>query len=194
MMISLSKDAFGWLSMAMALLGYIPYAWMIFKQRIRPHVFSWLIWAVLVTIIFATQFATGAGPGAWATGITAFFCILFVVMSFKHGKEDITGSDWPTLVLALMAIPFWIITKKPLFSVIWLTAIDALARYPTIRKLWSKPFEESAFSFGINGIKFMLSLLALEHFTLTTALYPVSCSIFNVMIVTIILWRRRRIN
>jgi hypothetical protein len=72
-----------------------------------------------------------------------------------------------------------------------LTVTDLLAFYPTFRKSYHKPHEEGAFPFFMNALKFMLSLLALENFTLTTALFPGMVTIVNFFFVGLLLWRRR---
>ena len=116
----------------------------IFKGKTKPHAFSWLIWATVSGIGFAAQFAEGAGPGSWARGFSAVTCCILVVLGYFKGEKNITGSDWTTLSAALLAVPLWVITKTPIWSVFIVCVIDTIGYFPTVRKAWNKPYQESA--------------------------------------------------
>lgn len=189
-MLLLSKEVLGWISVGFCALGYVPYTWMVLKRRLKPHGFSWFIWGSVCVIVFAAQSVKSAGPGAWATAASGFFCLLFAAMSLRYGEKDITRSDWITFITALCSIPLWYVTKNPLWSVVLLSLIDMLACYPTIRKSWGNPHQESAYSFTVQNIKFVFALFAIEHFTMTTALFPVCAILGNSSIIATILLRR----
>jgi len=185
------KEILGVLAIVVGFIAYIPYLWLLIKRQIKPHIFSWFIWGLLTAIAFAAQIEDGAGPGAWVTGFTAMVSFIIVALSFKYGEKDITKSDCYSFVGALAAIPLWYITKDPLWAVILVTIIDALAFYPTFRKSYYKPNEETMITYTLSGIKFIIALMALERFTVTTALYPLSLVIMNGAFVIMLLWRRR---
>jgi len=48
-------------------------------------------------------------------------------------------ADWYFFLAALAAIPLWLLTRTPLYSVVVVTVIDALAYVPTFRKSWHRP-------------------------------------------------------
>ena len=99
-----------------------------------------------------------------------------------------------TFIAALSTIPVWYLTKDPLYAVILITTIDALAFYPTFRKSWHKPYEDNAFTFSLSALKFLFATLGLEYFTLTTSMYPISLVIMNGLFVIMVLWRRKALN
>lgn len=188
------KEIFGIFSVTLALIGYVPYFIGILKGNFRPHIFSWFIWGIVLSIVTLAQIVKGGGPGVWATGITCIASVLFTIFGFKHGKKDITRSDWILLFLSLVAIALWQLTHDPMWSVILSTVINLMAFYPTFRKAYHKPLEESAFSWGVNCLKFGLALFALERFNITTALFPAVVFTANGLLTALILWRRKSRN
>lgn len=189
-MITLSPEIFGWISLIFATVGYVPYFLSIASGKTKPHFFSWCIWGSLTAIAYFAQVNSGAGAGSWATGMTALFCGIIAVISLFKGEKHITRSDWVTFLAALSAIPIWYVTSNPIYAILLVTLIDALGFWPTFRKSWHKPDEEHPLTYGLSGIKFTLSLLALESISWTTVLYPASLVLMNAAFVIMIFYRR----
>ena len=118
-------------------------------------------------------------------------CFLIAGLSFFKGTFDPTRSDWGTFIAALAAIPLWLATDNPLYAVILITIIDALAFWPTIRKAYFYPREELMFTYTLSGLKFFIALLATQSFSLITVLYPASLVLMNWLFVAMVLARRR---
>ena len=71
-----------------------------------------------------------------------------------------------------------------------MTAIDVVAYYPTLRKSWSKPDEELVLKYVLTVIRYVLSLLALEQYTVVTSVYQLVSIVMESSIVIMLLWRR----
>ncbi len=187
------KTILGSLSILIALIGYSIYFKQIFSGKVKPHAFSWFIWGLITGIVFAVQLTRNGGAGAWVTGLTALACFTIFVLALKKGTRDFLIFDWISLASALFAILLWWFTKEPILSIIIITIADAIGALPTIRKSFHKPHEESIPLFALNSIKFFVALFALEAFTLTTYLYPLSLVLTNGLIVLVILIRGRQL-
>jgi hypothetical protein len=187
----LTKEILGAISVVLAVVGQSRYVWNCYKYRTRPHAFSWVIWTLVTAIAFFAQRTEDTGPGTWLLGVEWLICLSGAVMAIFRGERNITRSDWAALLGALIAIQLWYFTGKPLEAVVLVTLIDAFAFYPTIRKSWNKPQEETAFMYGLSALKFGLSLYALERVTFVTALYPSFIVLVNSGFVIALLWRRR---
>ena len=185
------RDILGALATLIAFISYVPYVWTIFTGKTKPHGFSWLVFSVLMFIGFAAQVSDGAGAGAWVTGFSAAICALIAALALFKGTFTPTRSDWAAFIGSLAAIPLWLMTEDPVYSVILITIIDTLAFYPTFRKAYDAPREELLFTYLLSGIKFILAFVALENFSLVTALYPASLIIMNWLFIAVVLWRRR---
>ncbi|MBI5745091.1 MAG: hypothetical protein HY952_11150 [Elusimicrobia bacterium] len=181
---------FGLLSVALQLCSRAVYFTSIFRGRTRPHAFSWLIWAAISGIGFAAQVAEGAGPGSWARGFSAATCLVLAVLGYYKGEKNITRGDWLTLAVAFSAIPLWVATKTPVWSVFIVCIIDTIGYTPTIRKSWHKPGEETPVSYFISTACAASAILAVENYTLSTWLYSAVLVATNSAMGAIILARR----
>jgi hypothetical protein len=184
------QEYIGILSILVSLTGTGIYISSILRKKTKPHLYTWLTWTILPAIGFFAQRHGQAGPGAWASGTGAFASFIIVCLAFKYGEKHKTNSDRIALIVSLLAIIPWIVTKDPLGSVILISLIDLIAFFPTFRKSWSKPFQENLLNYTISALAMMLSLFAMHKFTLTTLLYPFAFVIGNFGFVLFCLWRR----
>jgi len=189
------KTWIGIITVGIAFFSYIPYFRDTFAGKTKPHVFSWLIWAVLTGIGFFGQIADNAGPGAWVTGFTTAVLTIFVILFVlgKRGEKNIMLVDWLSLIGAGIALLFWYLTKGPLLSVILITLIDAFGFFPTFRKSFNKPNEETAITFFLSGFKFVLAFFALNKVSLVTFLYPASLIFMNWLFVAMLIIRKHQL-
>lgn len=185
------QTTLGLLAIALGLFGYVFYVQGIIQGKVKPHAFTWFVWGLLTAIAFFAQVAKGGGPGAWVTGITALCSFGFASMGLRaSSRQLITKSDWIFFLVALMAIPVWRFTGDPLWAVIIITITDAVAFAPTFRKAYHHPDSEKGLTYALSGVKFIISLFALQSFTWTTALYPASLVVANLAFVVMLGWRR----
>jgi hypothetical protein len=83
------------------------------------------------------------GAGAWPIGVSGIITIYVAILAYlKRTDSMISNIDWLFFILAMLSIPLWYFTSDPLLSVIILTILDLLGFAPTIRKAYSRPFEE----------------------------------------------------
>ena len=184
------KEIFGLLSLMLSVVSYVPYVRSIFVANTKPHAFTWLVWGAVMAIAFVAQLSDKAGAGSWATGLSAAFCLGIGVVAMFRGERHITRGDWIAFAVTLLAIPLWVATSDPLWSVLLVTGIDAVACYPTFRKSYAKPDEELAFKYVLTVIRYLFSLLALEHFTVVTSIYQLVSIFMEMAVVVMLFWRR----
>jgi hypothetical protein len=185
------EDVLAVLSVIIGTIGMVPYVVAIFRRQTKPHIFTWFVWGLISAIVTLVQFSKAGGAGAWAMAVIAASCLGVAALACKYGERNITRGDWLAFMAALLAIPLWYFTSDPFWSVLLVSLIDAVAFYPTIRKSWVKPLEESVFNFVCGNIRFLLAIFALEHFSLTNVLYPLTVVVLNTGFITMVLWRRR---
>ncbi len=184
------QSVLGALTILIALGSYGLYFRNIFLGKTKPHAFSWFIWAVLSAIIFVAQVIEHGGAGAWVTGFTAIACFIISVVASFTNQEPFNLLDWVSLAAALAGLVLWGYTKDPTMAVILISITFAFGFLPTFRKGYNKPYEETATTFALNGLKFGISILALESFTTATWLYPATLVSLNGLFVCMLLIRR----
>ncbi len=186
------KAVLGIIAIIIAFIGYVPYFRDIFRGQTKPHAFSWLVWASLTGIAFFGQVFDKGGAGAWVTGFTAVVSFMIFFLALQRGEKNITSSDKWSLFGAVVALVLWYLTHNPLGSVILITIIDALGFYPTFRKSYHKPHEETMLTFFLSGLKFVIAIIALQNYSVITYLYPASLVIMNFAFTIMLLIRRKQ--
>ncbi len=187
------KEIFGLISTLLMIFSRGIYFTSIFKGRTKPHIFSWIIWGTISSIGVAAQIAEHAGPGAWARLVSAATCFLVAGLAWKVGEKHITRGDWITFVVALCAIPLWVMTKTPVYSVILVCVIDTIGYFPTIRKSWHKPHQEVWSGYVASSLCAFFAVLAVENYTLSTWLYSAVLAFSNAAMALFLVLRRRHI-
>ncbi len=187
------KDFFGLLAVLLSVAATIPYIYDIYKGKTKPHLYTFIIWTIVTALVFLGQYAAGAGPGAWATGVSAVLTAVILVLSFKYGTDDVTKFDAVLLVCALAAIIVWWFTKDPTVSVAIATLIDVCAFAPTIRKTLNDPTSETLLAWVANILRHGFTLCALSNFVLATYLYPTALLFMNALVIFVILFRPKKI-
>lgn len=188
------KDIIGAIAVAFTFIGYAPYIRDIFKGTTKPHIFSWFTWILTTALVYALQATFGAGPGAWVTLSLVLIMSFITIVSFKRGYKDIKKIDVIFFLLAILALPLWLIVRQPVLSIILLTAIDLAGFAPTIRKSWNAPFTETLSFYIITAFRHALSVFALEQLNFVTALYPIAWVAANALFALILIMRRRKIS
>ena len=72
------------------------------------------------------------------------------------------------------------------------TLVDIFAFYPTVRKSFWKPYEESLFLWASSACKYVFLLFALDVFSFITAFYPACLVALNAGFVSFVVIRRRQ--
>jgi hypothetical protein len=187
------KALLGQLSVILVAASTLIYWRLMLLRRIKPHLFTWLIWGLSVGIAAAGRHVEHAGPGAWSMAAMSLGCLSVAVLSLRYGERDITRGDVMALLACLAALPLWYATKNALLAIILVTAIDLGGYYPTVRKSWLRPHEEATYNFVLSNIVHTLSLLANEVHTLATMLTPSCILAANSSLIGMIWWRRARL-
>lgn len=121
-------------------------------------------------------------------------CIGVFILGLKRkGKKNITIIDSIFLILAFIALVFWLFAKQPIISTLLITAIDLLGFAPTIRKSWNKLQTETLSFYLLNTFRFALAVIALNRYTIITALYPIAWMTANGLFAAMLMIRRRQV-
>lgn len=186
------KELLSALAILVTLGAFYPYIRGILAGRITPHVFSWVIWGSTTLVVFFAQLHAQGGAGAWAIGVSAVITIFIALLAYaRRADVSITTLDWAFFLAALSSLPLWYVTADPLWAVVVLTVVDLLGFGPTVRKAYRRPQRESLPFFGLFLLRNGLVILALEHYSLTTVLFPAAVAAACALLMALIVWRRR---
>lgn len=186
------KETLSAVAITLTFLAFYPYLRGIIKGTTIPHIFSWVIWGSTTFVVFLAQLQAGAGIGAWPIGVSGFITILIASAAYlKRADTSITRMDWLFFVAALSSLPIWYATSDPTFAVVILTLVDLLGFGPTVRKAYVTPHSESLATFGLFATRNVTVVLALEHYSVATLLFPAAIAVACILLVLLILTRRQ---
>ena len=188
---SLYKEASSAIAFILTYALYVPYIRSIRQRTTVPHVFSWLVWAFGTFVVFFAQLADGAGIGAWPIGFSACITSYIALLSYRvRAHIEVTRQDWVLFSLALLAIPGWMIASDPFWAVLFLTSADLLGVGPTLRLSYHNPHQEQLGVFALGSFRNLFVVLALEHYSWTTVLFPAAVGIGCAFVALFLAFRR----
>jgi hypothetical protein len=189
--VNLLKELASGIAFLLTFLLFVPYIRSIKRGITVPHVFSWLVWAFGTFVVFLAQLADGGGIGAWPIGFSACITGYIALLSYRvRSSIEISGQDWLLLALAVTAIPGWMVASDPFWAVLFLTIADLLGFGPTIRKAYAHPYREHMGFFALGGVRNLFVILALEHYSWTTVLFPAAVGAACILVAGFLMVRR----
>lgn len=187
------KIVLGALAAGLALISYVPYIRDVLRRRTKPHAVSWLVWAVLSGVACVIQIQAGGMAGAWTLAVTAVVCGIITAMSVVWGETHLDRADIASVVAASCSLAVWLTTDNVLLAAMCVLLTDAIGGFlPTYRKSFLDPTGETAATYGINSVAFVLSIAALGELSMVTVLYPASLVVLNAGLAWMIVWRRSK--
>ncbi len=188
------KESLSALAIILTFIAFAPYIRGILKDEIRPHLFSWVIWATTTFIVFLASLQAGAGVGAWPIGLSGAITLFIALLAYRRaGDRSITRLDWLFFLGAISAILFWYLSADPLWAVLILTSVDLLGFGPTLRKAYHHPHQEGGSLFAIYAFRNLLVIGAMETFSLTTVLFPAAIALACLGVLLLLAYRRARV-
>jgi hypothetical protein len=186
------KVFFSTIAIALTFIAFLPYIRSILKGKTKPHVFSWVIWGSTTFVVFLAQLADKGGAGAWPIGVSGIITIVVALLAYiKKSDSAISTTDWLFFIVAMTSLPFWYITSDPLWAVVILTTVDVIGFGPTLRKAYIRPLEEQLLFYMIFVLRNIVSIVALEHYSLTTVLFPAATALACLVFILVVVYRRR---
>lgn len=185
------KESIAIIASILAIIGNVPYLVDIVKGRVKPHPYTWFVWSIVSCIIFFGQIAKGAGIGALPTAASEIFTILIFFFSIRYGFKDIKKIDTVFLIISLVGLIPWIITKDPTISVIIAVSVDILAFVPSLRKTWHEPSTETPILYSMNVFRHILMLASLQAYNIATMLHSIVMITSNTLMTFLILRKKK---
>lgn len=175
-------------------IGYFFYLKDMFLGTSKPHLFTWLIWA----ITWFTWFGIQALNGWWYWSlIMLYFAVIpsiIVVYALFKWEKNIENIDYLFLSIAAISLIFWLVLEAPLVSILLLLSIDIMAYLPTVRKSFMQPFDETLSLFGLVNIWYIASIITFDEKIFLNYSYPAALIFINTLFIGYILIRRKRLS
>ncbi len=171
--------------------GYFPYFRDIFAKKTKPHLFTWLIWLITQTTATVGLLYGGGKFGSFSLIAGTIIVMIVFLLSFKYGTKDITKSDKLVLVLALLAIGIWWQMKNPYVAVLMACAIDGVGYFPTLRKSFKNPWDETILFWALMAGTDLLAIVSNAQYNFLTVSYLATIFVANLSVALVCVFRRR---
>lgn len=188
------KTSIAIIAAVLAFVGNVSYLKDVYRGRIQPHPYTWFIWSIVSMTTFFGGLAKGAGIGALPTGVAEVFTIVIFLFSLKYLFQGKAGHiriiDTYFLVICLLGLIPWVLTKDPTVSVVIVVLIDIIAFIPTLRKTWKHPESEKPLLYKMNVARHILTLFSLNAYNIATTFHSVAMICTNTMMAVFISRRK----
>ena len=185
------KEIIAVIAAVLALIGGIPYLRDVFRGKVQPHPYTWLVGTVVSAITFFGMLVKGAGIGALPTAVAEIFTVIIFITSLRYGFKEIPKTDSLFLVIALLGIIPWILTKDPTLSIIIAVTIDVVSFIPTIRKTWKYPASESPTIYFMNVARHILTIFSLQTYNIATTLHSIAMILINTCMTVLVVRKQK---
>lgn len=183
----------GYLSGLMALMSFVPYVRDIFLKKTKPERISWLIWAILGSILFFSQLAKGASYSLIMTGVIALGDLFVFILALKYGFGGFLKRDVAALIGASIGLFLWYITKEAAIALFIAIFIDAMGVILTVIKSYEKPATETISAWAFGSIGGFLACVAVGSFNFILLALPLYICLASLAILIAIKLGFRRI-
>ena len=101
------KEIFGTLAVILTFVMFVPYIVSILRNRIKPHLFTWVIWSIVTITVGIAQMYNGGGYGAISIVISGVLSLIVMFLVYikkvyiKKSDDSIKKIDYVFLSLLL---------------------------------------------------------------------------------------------
>lgn len=187
------KNIFLVLSTVISLSAYFVGIRFIFKGSFRPQRTTWFLMAVISALFVATLLAQGDRNAVWLASAIFVGNFLIFLLSIKNGIGGKSKSDMVVLLMVVISLLVWYITKNPLLALVMSIIADFIAFLPTMIKSWFLPWTEEWMFYVFGIVSSFLNLLSLSVFNFEKSIFLIYFLLSNIALVLIIVLRRKYI-
>jgi hypothetical protein len=159
------KKLFALVTFGLMLVMNFWYCYLVVKGEIHPTLMTWIIFSIAVSLSFGTYWASenhNLISGVCNTTDTVLVLIVtFIIVFFgKNVRFEINTFEIICIILALIILVFWRITKEHEKSNLFLQGVMVIAYLPTFYQLWGASVtSESLKTWGINWLISLLGII-----------------------------------
>ena len=165
------------------------------KWKTKPNRVTWWIWALSPMIAtVAMYFSNWLTWNILPVFIAWFVPLLVFIASFVNPKSfwELHTLDYICLILSLLALILWLITKNPSIAIIFSVLSDFFAALPSVIKMYKYPETESISFYFSCFLSALSAFLVIHTCSLNQCLFPAYLVVLN--FVLILLYYRKKFN
>lgn len=135
------KKLFALVTFGLMLVMNFWYCDLIIKGEIHPTLMTWVIFSVAVSLSLGTYWSSGnhnllSGICNITDTVLVLIVTLIIIFFGKNVRFEINTFEIICIILALIILVFWRITKAHEVSNLFLQGVMVIAYFPTFYQLW----------------------------------------------------------
>ncbi len=157
----------------LSLIAYVPYFYLILKNRTRPSLSSWISWCAVDLVLLVGMLS--AGTIAWQLVAYVIGCLSIIGAMFFTKTFEIVWSrvDTACLFMVVLAILFWVLSGDLHATIVFSLLAVTVGSVPTYIKLWKNPDSEPLSSWALTWSGGVFGMFAIQTWDIVSALTPV---------------------
>ncbi len=160
----------------------VPYIRAAARHSVQPNLVAWGGGAVINTIAFAAQLSKEPSWSAALAAVTACYCAVIVVLTWRNGDRSLDRFDVVCLVLGAGAIIAWQLSDIAEVALGLSVAADVALCAPMVAKTKRLPSSEIPAPFLIAACAAALSATSATHFDAVSLTWPCWLFVINGLI------------
>lgn len=165
-------------------MGHVWYMWTIVKGGTKPHLFTWMLSAVMSGLTLITYRASGAQETIFVPlGDFVAFCII-AVLSWKYGNgRKFSKGDYMWLAIAIVAIILYSLLDNPRWAFYFVLIAEVVTLVPTMVKTWAAPDEEDLVAWTGTCLGNLINLFAVNQLIEVEKIY-----VWVILLADLVVW------
>jgi hypothetical protein len=184
---------FGILSGLIALYSSFHYIRDIIRCNTKPHRMAWVIFITLSGVSFFAQLAEGATNSLWFPLVLFVQAIIIFSLTLKYGVGGFGKYDVMSLILAILIMIVWVITKSPAIAIICTVSVNTIGKALVAAKTYKHPHSEYLPTWLYSVLASILSALAVGKLNWILLITPIQNALTVGAIAGIIIYRRKQL-
>jgi hypothetical protein len=174
---------------ALAVVAYTLIIRDIVRSGESMNVATWVIWAVLDGVAFASAYASGDRI-PWMIGVFTTGAVVIAILSIKNGKWHWGRLEWVCTAAAILSFGLWS------FGPVWSLVASSLAMFvgglPQVVDAYMAPHLQSKLNWGLFLASNATSLFGANPILMGEWFYPTLGVVFNTLIMGAIVLSPKR--
>jgi hypothetical protein len=155
---------FVFLAFAFNILGTFVYVRKALQGRVKPHLITWTLWAIVPYIAFFAQISEGVHLPAFITLVAGVnpTCTLIVAVRSRTAHWSTSAFDLVCGSSAVLGVALWCVFSDARYAILFAILADALAAIPTFAKSFTNPESESWIQYACLAVSSLIVLASLD--------------------------------
>ena len=187
----MNRDILPLIGSIVIIIGFLPYVNLTIEKKIKPRIATFITFTLIATTSTAAALSEQAYASAMVTGSLTVMQSIVLFFAVKNGEQAYSRIDWASQAISLFGIVAWMISKNPLYAIIFNLLADFFGYVPSFYHSWKAPKDETWLPWLIVSSGAVLTFLGTSDRTLINVLFPGYLMVINASLGLSILYRQK---